>query len=24
VLSDDEIDLLASRLHTVFEKVMHA
>lgn len=24
VLSDDEIDLLATRLHTVFEKVMHA
>lgn len=24
VLSDDEIDFLATRLHTVFEKVMHA
>ena len=24
VLSDDEIDLLATRLHTVFEKVIHA
>ena len=24
ILSDDEIDLLATRLHTVFEQVMHA